>query len=97
MELHPKTLLKLLQSMDAFRKPQRFTQFLLSCKADARGRLGSENKDYPQMKFLERIRKAAAGVSAKPLVVKGLTGSDIASAMQQERLLAIASAKRAFK
>ncbi len=96
MELHPKTLLKLLQSMDAFRKPQRFTQFLLSCKADARGRFGSENKAYPQMIFLERIRQAAAGVSAKPLVVKGLTGLDMASAMQRERLLAISDARRAF-
>ena len=46
-ELKPSTILKTLQSLDAFRRPERFAQFLLACEADARGRQGFEDNDYP--------------------------------------------------
>ncbi|MGB4947594.1 MAG: multifunctional CCA addition/repair protein, partial [Candidatus Competibacter denitrificans] len=52
LELRPKTLLKILQAMDAFRKPQRFAHFLLACEADARGRLGLTERAYPQATLL---------------------------------------------
>ncbi len=95
--LRPKTLLKLLQGMDAFRKPQRFSQFLLACEADARGRLGLQNRAYPQPTLLAQVQRAAATVSARPLVARGLAGSALVEALQQERLAAIAEAKRSFE
>ena len=48
LELRGKTLLKLLTATDALRRPDRFEAFLLACEADARGRLGLEQRDYPQ-------------------------------------------------
>ena len=40
-ELRPKTVLKVLERTDAFRRPDRCERFLLTCEADARGRGGS--------------------------------------------------------
>ena len=96
LELRPKTLLKILQGMDALRKPQRFEQFLLACEADSRGRLGLEDRDYSQADFMRRIFRAAADIRARPLMDRGLTGLALAEALQQERLAAITEAKRAF-
>jgi tRNA nucleotidyltransferase (CCA-adding enzyme) len=50
-EVKPKTVLKTLNALDAFRKPQRFEQFLLACTADSHGRPGYENYDYKQAPF----------------------------------------------
>ena len=50
-ELRDSTLLELLERLDAFRRPARFEQFVLACEADARGRKGLENRDYPQADY----------------------------------------------
>ncbi len=55
---------RLLERCDALRKPERFAQALQACEADARGRLGFEQRDYPQPARLLAARDAAAGVDA---------------------------------
>jgi tRNA nucleotidyltransferase (CCA-adding enzyme) len=97
LELRPVTVLNTLQSLDALRKPQRFEQFLVACEADARGRLGLENRDYAQANFMRRMHQAAADVRARPLVEQGLTGLALAETLQQQRLVAITEARREFK
>lgn len=96
LDLRPKTLLKLLQGMDALRKPHRFAQFLLACEADARGRLGLQQRAYPQPTLLARVRQAAAEISARPFVAQGLSGLALADALQRERLAAITATRRSF-
>ena len=64
LELRPKTILKVLEKTDAFRRPDRFEQFLVCCEADARGRAGRENRCYPQADFLRGAFAAAAAVDA---------------------------------
>lgn len=54
-ELRPTTLLKLLEALDGFRRPERVQKFLLACEADARGRTGLEDRDYPQDEYLTAI------------------------------------------
>jgi len=93
LELRPKTLLNTLQGLDAFRKPQRFAQFLVACEADARGRQGLEDRDYPQAAWMQRVYQAAAQVPARPLVEQGLTGSALADALRIKRLAAIVAAR----
>src|SRR5690606_11550616 len=51
-ELRPTTLLQLLKQLDAFRRPQRWEDFILCCEADSRGRTGFEDRDYPQSNYL---------------------------------------------
>src|SRR5262249_43581384 len=44
----PEARLRLLERCDAWRRPDRFAQMLQACECDARGRLGLEQRDYPQ-------------------------------------------------
>ena len=93
-ELRPTTLLKLLQSLDAIRRPERLDKFLLSCEADARGRTGFEERDYPQRQYLLDILDAVRALDIAGLL-KGRDGEDKQAdpkqLIQQHRLLAITS------
>jgi tRNA nucleotidyltransferase (CCA-adding enzyme) len=65
-ELRPKTVVKLLMGLDAFRRPERLRQFLLVCEADYRGRKGFHARPYPQAADLWYLYQAASGVRLKP-------------------------------
>ena len=79
-DLKPKTVLKVLNKTDAFRRPERFEQFITACEADARGRKGLENRPYPQATYLRGARQAAADVATSDIVKDGMSGSDIGKA-----------------
>ena len=93
LELRAGTLVELLENLDAFRRPDRFEAFVVACEADARGRKGLENRDYPQSNFLRAARKAAASVSLTEAEREGLTGEQIAERIRQRRIEAISSLK----
>jgi tRNA nucleotidyltransferase (CCA-adding enzyme) len=93
-ELRTGTLLDLLDHTDAFRRPARFEQFVLACEADARGRKGLENRDYPQAEYLRRARAAAAGVTLEPAERDGLNGQQIAQKLRRARLAALAELRK---
>ena len=88
LELRPKTILKVLEKTDAFRRPERFEQFLLTCEADARGRTGYENRDYPQAAFFRQALAAASSVDAAA-IAKETRGSKIPGAIRKARLKAL--------
>ncbi len=69
-ELRPQTILKVLQNTDAFRRPARFEQFLLTCEADARGRAGLEDRAYGQADFFRQALAAALTVDAGALAAQ---------------------------
>ncbi|WP_085298651.1 multifunctional CCA addition/repair protein [Cognaticolwellia mytili] len=85
-ELKPHTILKLFNDLDVWRKPDEFADFLLCCQADFTGRLGFENRDYPQREFLYQTYKLLCKVTAKPFVEVGLKGLAIKEAIAQQRL-----------
>ena len=62
-ELRPDTMVRLFESCDALRRPQRFEQLLQACAADFNGRLGWAEKPYAAP---ERLRYALAAVQAVP-------------------------------
>lgn len=97
LELRPSTIVKLLKHCDAFRRPERFEQFLLVCEADARGRTGLEQRDYPQPALLKAALAAARTVSAKELAAQGLSGAEIGEQLTQLQTQAVAEAIRPFK
>ena len=88
LELRSKTILKVLSKIDAFRRPKRFEQFLLSCEADARGRAGLENRRYEQAEFLRGAFAAAAEVDSGT-IAKQNEGAAIPQAIQKARLDAV--------
>ncbi len=94
-QLKPATLLKVLERCDAFRRPERFQQFLLACEADARGRTGLEDVPYPQRDYFDSAWQAAAAVSPAGLVEDGLSGAAIGQALRERRLEALTAFKAA--
>ena len=92
-ELKPATVLKLLGSLDALRRPARLDAFLAACMADKRGRLGHEHDAYPQADYLRAAREAAATVNAADFVAAGLAGPEIGKAMASARIDDIAAVR----
>jgi tRNA nucleotidyltransferase (CCA-adding enzyme) len=90
LELTPATVLKLFESCDAFRRPERFSELLLACEADARGRTGLENMPYPQAPYLRSLLDAAAAVTLSAQDRAGLAGPAIGEEIRRRRLAAIA-------
>jgi tRNA nucleotidyltransferase (CCA-adding enzyme) len=87
-------VVRLLERCDAWRKPQRFGQVLLACECDARGRLGLEERPYPQRERLLAALAAAqlvdtAAVAAEA-VARGLQGERIGEQILRARTQAVA-------
>ena len=85
LELRGKTVLKLLTATDALRRPDRFEAFLLACEADARGRLGLEQRDYPQADYLRHALTVARAVTAAQFDATALQGKALGEAIAAER------------
>lgn len=90
--LKPATVLKTLEGLDAFRRPQRLQKFLLVCEADARGRTGLEDQPYPQAELLWQCFVAADEVDVptllqqKPVPPGPDAGEKIRNMLHQARL-----------
>jgi tRNA nucleotidyltransferase (CCA-adding enzyme) len=92
-ELRPNTILSLLETADAFRRPERFAELLLACESDARGRTGLENRPYPQADYLLQARDAAASVTLTDEERAGISGRAIGEKIRDKRLAAVTSVK----
>ena len=93
-ELRPQTILKILEALDAFRRPQRLDEFLQACTADARGRTGHEDDDYPQAKIFTEALTAACKVRASDLADSGLAAEALGAAIREARITAIKAATK---
>lgn len=89
-------LLRLLVRCDAIRRPDRFERVLMACECDARGRLGLQDRHYPQAAHLHNMLKAALSVDTARLsalaMQQGLSGMEVGAQIEQARVKAIASA-----
>ncbi|MDP1934647.1 MAG: multifunctional CCA addition/repair protein [Nitrosomonas sp.] len=63
-ELKPSTLADILQAVDAYRKPERFEEFLQACACDFHGRPGYAVKPYVQAERFQQAYAAAKSVDA---------------------------------
>jgi tRNA nucleotidyltransferase (CCA-adding enzyme) len=96
LELKPETLLKTLQMTDAFRRPERFDQFLQCSEADARGRTGFENRDYPQANYFRSALATCQGINAKEVSERGFIGKEFGDEINRLRLTALTTYKHDF-
>jgi tRNA nucleotidyltransferase (CCA-adding enzyme) len=85
-EMKPETVLKKLEQLDAFRRPERFEQFLIACEADARGRAGFEDRDYPQVEYFKTALKAASDVNTSELQKQGLEGKGLGLEIKKQQI-----------
>jgi len=92
-EMRADTILKLLQQLDAYRRPERFEQFLLACEADHLGRTGYENKPYPQADYLRQAVAVSQDVDIEELHAQGLEGKALGDTIELKRLERIKALK----
>lgn len=96
-ELKPQTIMKLLKSCDAIRRPDRFEHILLACKADSRGRTGFEDVAYLQVDYLRECAKAAQAITPNDLpdLPSGEKpqGAELGKALERSKVTAIAKIK----
>jgi tRNA nucleotidyltransferase (CCA-adding enzyme) len=92
-ELGAAALVRLLERCDAFRKPQRFADALLTCECDARGCLGLEESAYPQRERLAQALLTAQSVAtdsvAQTAQAAGLSGPKIGEMIHAARVQAV--------
>jgi len=96
-ELRSRTILKVLNRTDAFRRPGRFEKLLLSCEADSRGRTGLEDRQYPQADYLRGAFAAAAGIDIDDLKSSDLDGAAIGRKVGERRLAAIREYRESYE
>lgn len=93
-KLRPETLLKLFDTIDVWRKPQRLEQMIMTSEADARGRTTFENNPYPQGDYLREAFEVASSVSNKEVLDAGFQGMAIRDELKKRRTQALADWKQ---
>lgn len=93
-ELRPATVLRTLEALDAFRRPERFEEFLLCCEADARGRTGLEDRYYSQADHLRKALKMATQVSPAQVDASRFQGKAFGEELRRLRLEALQSLRK---
>jgi tRNA nucleotidyltransferase (CCA-adding enzyme) len=94
-ELRAATLHDLLEGLQGFKRGEFFERALDGCLCDARGRLGFENCEYPQVDFLRAARSVAAAIQAAAVVADGYSGAQVGEQLRQRRVLALKQWKQA--
>ena len=94
MELRASTILKVIEHADYFRRPERLELLLRACECDARGRLGLEDRAYPQAERLRQAAQGAAGVDAGEIARASADPARIKDKVRQARLAAIRATLR---
>lgn len=92
-ELRPETIIKLFNRFDVWRKPQRFADFLRVCEADSKGRLGFEQRPYPQAIYLQQLYQIANKVSVQQVIADGFEKEAIRTELTRRRTQAIQQVK----
>jgi tRNA nucleotidyltransferase (CCA-adding enzyme) len=83
--LEPERVLTLLLRTDAFRRPQRFENFLLCCEAIARSHDRALAHYFPA-DFLHEALQACLAIDLKAIAAQGLTGKAFGDELDQQRL-----------
>ncbi len=81
LQLTPQELLSLFKKTDAFRRPERFKQYLLICQIRARAHGKDKRWDY-----LERLLRVLIEVKLDEAQMKQMSGKAIGEALDKKRL-----------
>jgi tRNA nucleotidyltransferase (CCA-adding enzyme) len=94
-ELRPKTLLKVIEAVtQGYRQPENLPKVLLACEADARGRTGYEDRNYPQVDYYLQLQTATQDVDVQAIIANGFHGEGIKEEIRRERLRRIAKIRK---
>ena len=87
------TLWRLLQRLDVLRRPERVEAYVQACECDAKGRLGLEDRAYPQAQYILDAMHIVRNIKASDLPPE-IRGPDIGEMLIQKRIEAIATFKQ---
>ena len=82
-------IIRLFDRIDVWRKPERLEQLTIASEADARGRKGLTEQQYPQAMFIRELYNLAAAVPVTDIVRAGFKGPDIRHELTRRRIQAI--------
>ena len=95
-DLKSSTILKVLNHCDAWRKPERYEDMLVTCHADALGRKHFEDAPYPQANYMRDVLTAANSVDVQSIISAGHTGKHIKEVLDQRRCEKIEGVKQHY-
>ena len=90
--LRPATLVRLLERVDALRRPERFGQLLEACECDFRGRPGGEDRPWPAGSVLRSALVAVQAVDAGAIAAATADKAQIAQRVHEARVAALKNA-----
>ncbi|MBB6362056.1 MULTISPECIES: multifunctional CCA addition/repair protein [Acinetobacter] len=90
--LKPGTLWRLLQRLDVLRRPERVEAFVQACECDSRGRLGLEDRAYPQAQYVLDAMQTVRAIKAQDLPAD-IQGPDIGEMLIERRIQALGQLK----
>lgn len=79
-------VVKLLDDLDAWRRPERIKPWILCCKCDFLGRKGFESRPFPRADYLYEMFVICRTVKAQEFIEQGLKGIEIKLAMHKQRV-----------
>lgn len=90
-ELRASTVVDLLERCDAVRRPQRFHELLAACQCDFNGRLGWEERPYPQRLYLQQMLAAVQQINAGEIAASCSSPGKIPERIRRARIAAVAA------
>lgn len=94
--LKPGTLWRLLQRLDVLRRPERVEAFIQACECDSRGRLGLEDRPYPQAQYVLEAMQLVRNIKAQDLP-SDIQGPDIGEMLIEQRIQALGVLKEQYQ
>ena len=95
-ELKPETIVNLLKGVGALKSRDRLEDFILCCEADARGRTGFEDREYPSSDYLRAAVDAISDISVADLVEAGIDGAEIGRQLHLRRTARMTEIKQIY-
>ncbi|QUM86618.1 MULTISPECIES: multifunctional CCA addition/repair protein [unclassified Moritella] len=86
LTLEPTDIISLFDNTDAWRKPERFQQILLTCSSSKVCKLPDE---YQPTQYLTQMLNAACDIAVQPIIAAGFRGAEIKQQLTTQRIAAL--------
>jgi len=86
LSLAPTDIISIFDNTDAWRKPERFQQILLTCSSSQARQLA---EDYPATQYLTKMLSVACDIAVQPIIAAGFRGPEIKQQLTLQRISAL--------
>jgi len=93
LSLAPADIISIFDNTDAWRKPERFQQILLTCSSSQAEQLA---EDYPATQYLAKMLSVACDIAVQPIIAAGFRGPEIKQQLTAQRITALTALRVAL-